>query len=84
MHLSELLKHKDAALARKDNEMANLNGVMEERQKEILHLRLSLKGITQLLIVCYTIPTDSSIMGQQRRRNLRPRPMLAQLRCRPN
>lgn len=42
--LSLALKNKDIALTRKDKELCNMHGVMEDRRKEILELKLALKG----------------------------------------
>lgn len=43
-HILSLIKLKDTSLNRKDKELANMHGTMEDRRKEILHLRLALKG----------------------------------------
>lgn len=51
MRLTSVIKNKDVALSPNDKELSNMRSVMEDRSKEILDLKLALKGNTLLLII---------------------------------
>lgn len=50
LHQASVIKAKDAAMKRKDKELANVRVVLEDRRKKILNLKTALKGITLILV----------------------------------